>query len=330
MKIARSLLAAVTTLALSVAATAGAAAQDAYPSRPVTAIVPFAAGGPTDGLARIVAQSLTQKLGQQVLIENVPGAGGTIGSGRVARAEADGYTLLVGHAGTLAANVGLYRKLPYSSVNDFEPIGFMGDVPQILLVKKDLPVQTAAEFFAYAKEHQDEINCGTAGIGSAAHLGGLLLNAALGTKMELVGYKGAGPAMNDLMGGQIDCMVDVTTTAVPQIKAGTVRPLAVLRAQRIAVVPDVPTTAEVGLQNMEANIWNVLLAPKGTPKPVLDRLATALRETMQDPAVKERLAQLGVELPTQTQTTPAEIRAYIQAEVDRWLPVIKAAGVSAD
>jgi tripartite-type tricarboxylate transporter receptor subunit TctC len=330
MKIARSLLAAVTTLALSVAATAGAAAQDAYPSRPVTAIVPFAAGGPTDGLARIVAQSLTQKLGQQVLIENVPGAGGTIGSGRVARADADGYTLLVGHAGTLAANVGLYKKLPYSSVDDFEPIGFMGDVPQILLVEKDLPVQTAAEFFAYAKEHQDEINCGTAGVGSAAHLGGLLLNAALGTKMELVSYKGAGPAMNDLMGGQIDCMVDVTTTAVPQIKAGTVRPLAVLRAQRIAVVPDVPTTAEVGLQNMEANIWNVLLAPKGTPQPVLDRLATALRATMQNPAVQERLAQLGVELPSQTQATPAEIRAYIQAEVDRWLPVIKAAGVSAD
>ena len=292
--------------------------------------MPFAAGGPTDGLARIVAQCLTQKLGQQVLIENVPGAGGTIGSGRVARAEPDGYTLLVGHAGTLAANVGLYKKLPYSSVDDFEPIGFMGDVPQILLVKKDLPVQTAAEFFTYAKEHQDEINCGTAGVGSAAHLGGLLLNAALGTKMELVSYKGAGPAMNDLMGGQIDCMVDVTTTAVPQIKAGTVRPLAVLRAQRIAVVPDVPTTAEVGLQNMEANIWNVLLAPKGTPQPVLDRLATALRETMQDPAVQERLAQLGVELPTQTQATPAEIRAYIQAEVDRWLPVIKAAGVSAD
>jgi tripartite-type tricarboxylate transporter receptor subunit TctC len=330
MKIVSSLLAAATTLALSVAAPAGAGAQDAYPTRPVTAIVPFAAGGPTDGLARIVAQSLTEKLSQQVLVENAPGAGGTIGSGRAARADADGYTLLVGHAGTLAANVGLYRKLPYDSVNDFEPIGFMGDVPQILLVKKDLPVQTAAEFIAYAKEHQDELNCGTAGIGSAAHLGGLLLNAALGTEIELVGYKGAGPAMNDLVGGQIDCMVDVTTTAVPQIKASTVRPLAVLRAQRIAVVPDVPTTAEVGLQNMEANIWNVLLAPKGTPQPVLDHLAAALRETMQDPTVKERLAQLGVELPTQKEATPAEIRAYIQAEVDRWLPVIKAAGVSAD
>jgi tripartite-type tricarboxylate transporter receptor subunit TctC len=253
MKNASSLLAAVTTLALSVAAPAGAGAQDAYPTEPVTVIVPFAAGGPTDGLARIVAQSLTEKLGQQVLVENAPGAGGTIGSGRAARAEPDGYTLLVGHAGTLAANVGLYKKLPYSSVDDFEPIGFMGDVPQILLVKKDLPVQTAAEFITYAKEHQDELNCGTAGTGSAAHLGGLLLNAALGTQIQLVGYKGAGPAMTDLMGGQIDCMVDVTTTAVPQIKAGTVRPLAVLRAQRIAVVPDVPTTAEVGLQNMEAN-----------------------------------------------------------------------------
>ena len=227
LKIASSFLAATAALAVTVADPAGTSAQEAYPSRPVTAVVPFAAGGPTDGLARIVAQGLTQRLGQQVLVENVPGAGGTIGSGRTARAEPDGYTLLVGHAGTLAANVGLYKKLPYDAVNDFEPIGFMGDVPQILLVRNDLPVQTAAEFIAYAKEHQNELNCGTAGVGSAAHLGGLLLNAALGTDLQRSSYKGAGPAMNDLMGGQIDCMVDVTTTAVPQIKAGMVRPLAV-------------------------------------------------------------------------------------------------------
>ena len=330
LKMTSSSLVAIAAFAMSVTNPASANAQEAYPSRPITAVVPFSAGGPTDGLARIVAQGLTEKLGQQVLVENVPGAGGTIGSGRTARAEPDGYTLLVGHAGTLAANVGLYKKLPYDAVNDFEPIGFMGDVPQILLVRKDLPVQTAAEFITYAKEHQNELNCGTAGVGSAAHLGGLLLNAALGTNIELVSYKGAGPAMNDLMGGQIDCMVDVTTTAVPQIKADTVRPLAVLRAQRIDVVPEVPTTAEVGLNNMEANIWNVLLAPKGTPQPVLDRLTTALHETMEDPAVRERLAKLGVQPPSETQVTPVEIKAFIQADIDRWLPIIKTAGASAD
>lgn len=330
LKMTSSSLVAIAAFAMSVANSAGTSAQEIYPSRPITAVVPFSAGGPTDGLARIVAQGLTEKLGQQVLVENIPGAGGTIGSGRTARAEPDGYTLLVGHAGTLAANVGLYKKLPYDAVNDFEPIGFMGDVPQILLVRKDLPVQTAAEFFTYAKEHQDELNCGTAGVGSAAHLGGLLLNAALGTNIELVSYKGAGPAMNDLMGGQIDCMVDVTTTAVPQIKADTVRPLAVLRAQRIDVVPEVPTMAEVGLNNMEANIWNVLLAPKGTPQPVLDRLTTALHETMDNPAVRERLAKLGVQPPSETQATSAEIKSFIQADIDRWLPIIKTAGASAD
>ena len=330
LKIASSFLAATAALAVTVAdppvpvrrrRTRAGPSPPSCPSRPADRPMALHASWP---------KALTQKLGQQVLVENIPGAGGTIGSGRTARAEPDGYTLLVGHAGTLAANVGLYKKLPYDAVNDFEPIGFMGDVPQILLVRNDLPVQTAAEFITYAKEHQNELNCGTAGVGSAAHLGGLLLNAALGTDLQLVSYKGAGPAMNDLMGGQIDCMVDVTTTAVPQIKAGTVRPLAVLRAERIDVVPEVPTTAEVGLSNMEANIWNVLLAPKGTPQPVLDRLTTALHETMQDPAVRERLAKLGVEPPAQTQATPAEIKTYIQADIDRWLPIIKAAGASAD
>ena len=169
------------SLAVTIAPSTGSYAQDAYPDRPVTMIVPFAAGGPTDALARIVAQGLTEKLGQQVLVENVPGAGGTIGSGRAARAEADGYTLLVGHAGTLAANVGLYKKLPYDVVEDFDPVGFMGDVPQILIVKKDFPAQTAAEFYAYVKEHDAELTAGTAGVGSASHLGGLLLNSALGT-----------------------------------------------------------------------------------------------------------------------------------------------------
>ena len=318
------------SLAVTIAPSTGSYAQDAYPDRPVTMIVPFAAGGPTDALARIVAQGLTEKLGQQVLVENVPGAGGTIGSGRAARAEADGYTLLVGHAGTLAANVGLYKKLPYDVVEDFNPVGFMGDVPEILIVKKDFPAQTAAEFYAYVKEHDAELTAGAAGVGSASHLGGLLLNSALGTDVELVGYKGAGPAMNDLVGGHIDYMIDVSTTALPQIAAGTVRPLAVLRAERIAAQPDVPTMAETGLPNMEANIWNLLLAPNGTPQPVVDRLSGGLHEVTQDPTVQQQFAQLGIVPPT-AETTPApQIEEFVQTETDRWQGVIKAAGVSAD
>jgi tripartite-type tricarboxylate transporter receptor subunit TctC len=206
----------------------------------------------------------------------------------------------------------------------------MGDVPQILIVRKDFPAQTAGEFYEYVKAHQDELTAGTAGIGSASHLGGMLLNAALGTNVELVGYKGAGPAMNDLVGGHIDFMIDVSTTALPQIKAGTVRPLAVLRAQRIAALPDVPTTAETGLENMEANIWNLLLAPKGTPQPVVDRLTSTLDEVTRDPAVQEKLAQLGVEPSGQDNMSGPQIEEFVQAETDRWRSVIEAAGVSAN
>ena len=321
---------AAATLALVSSVVAPSVAQESYPDRPVSMIVPFAAGGPTDALARIIAQGLTDKLGQQVLVENLPGAGGTIGSGRAARAEPDGYTLLVGHAGTLAANVSLYKKLPYQVVEDFDPIGFMGDVPQVLIVKKDFPAQDAAEFYAYVKQHDSELTAGTAGVGSASHLGGLLLNSALGTDVELVGYKGAGPAMNDLVGGHIDYMIDVTTTALPQITAGTVQPLAVLRAERIAALPDVPTMAETGLAGMEANIWNLLLVPAGTPQPIVDRLSGALGEVTLDPAVQQKFAQLGV-VPPGTEKMPApEIKNFVQTEADRWEEVIKAAGVSAD
>lgn len=315
------------TLAFAMTMGAPSKAQDAYPDRPVSVIVPFAACGPTDALARIVAQGLTEKLGQQVFVENLPGAGGTIGSGR---AEPDGYTLLVGHAGTLAANVALYKKLPYHVVEDFEPIGFMGDVPQILVVKNDLPAETAAQFYAYVTEHDTELTAGTAGIGSAAHLGGLLRNSALGTKVELVSYKGAGPAMNDLVGGHIDYMIDVSTTALPQIAVGTVRPLAVLRSERIAALPDVPTTAETGLANMEANIWNLLLAPNGTPQPMVDRLTGVLHDVTQDPAVQERFAQLGIVPPGPDNTPAPQIEEFAQTETARWQGMIKAAGVSAD
>ena len=316
------------SLAVTIAPSTGSYAQDAYPDRPVTMIVPFAAGGPTDALARIVAQGLTEKLGQQVLVENVPGAGGP--SAQVAqRARRPTATRCWCDAGTLAANVGLYRKLPYDVVADFDPVGFMGDVPQILIVKKDFPAQTAAEFYAYVKEHDAELTAGTAGVGSASHLGGLLLNW-LGTDVELVGYKGAGPAMNDLVGGHIDYMIDVSTTALPQIAASTVRPLAVLRVERIAALPDVPTMVETGLQNMEANIWNLLLAPKGTPQPIVERLTGVLHDVTQDPAVQGKFAQLGIVPPGPDNLPAPQIEAFVEMETARWQGVIKAAGVSAD
>jgi tripartite-type tricarboxylate transporter receptor subunit TctC len=331
-KIVSLFAAAMAALTATIAVPVGTGAQEAYPTRPITLVVPFPPGGPLDSLARILAGAMTPDLGQQVIVENVAGAGGTIGSGRVARAEADGYTLLGGHAGTLAANVSLYKKLRYDAVEDFEPIGFMGDVPQILIVRKDFPAQTAGEFFEYVREHQADLTCGTGGVGSAPHLGGLLLNAALGTDVRLVNYKGAAPAMTDLIGGHIDYMIDASTTVVPQVKAGTVRPLAVLSGQRIAALPDVPTMAEAGLENMEADIWHVLLAPKGTPKPVVDRLGTALRTALQDGSVRERLAELGIQPPNPDENTMTseDISAFIHAEIERWRPVIQAAGVSAD
>jgi tripartite-type tricarboxylate transporter receptor subunit TctC len=329
-KIASSFIAVVVAFAAVVATPAGPNAQEAYPTRPITIVVPFPAGGPLDSLARILAHTMTPDLGQQVIVENVAGAGGTIGSGRVARAEPDGYTLLGGHAGTLAANVGLYKKLPYDAVNGFEPIGFMGNVPQILIVGKDFPAQTAAEFFKYVRENQASLTCGTGGVGSAPHLGGLLLNAALGTNVQLVNYKGAAPAMTDLIGGHIDYMIDASTTVVPQVKADKVRPLAVLSEQRIAALPDVPTMAEAGLKNMEAEIWHVLLAPKGTPKPIVDRLGTALHVALQDSNVREQLAALGIEPPSEDGMTSEDIRVFVKTEIERWGPVIQSAGVSAD
>jgi tripartite-type tricarboxylate transporter receptor subunit TctC len=273
---------------------------------------------------------MTPKLGQQVIIENVAGAGGTIGMGRAARAEPDGYTLLGGHAGGLAANVSLYKQLPYDAVGDFEPIGFMGDVPQILIVNKNFPAQSAEEFFGYVRKNQNELTCGTGGIGSAPHLGGLLLNAALGTDVRLVNYKGAAPAMNDLIGGHIDYMIDASTTVVPQVKAGTVRPLAVLSEQRIAALPDVPTMAEAGLKNVQADIWHVLLAPKGTPKPILDRLGVVLHGVLQDASVREQLTKLGIQPSGRDDMTSEGIKTFIHTEIERWRPVIKAAGISAE
>lgn len=324
------------TKTLCAAAIAGCAAfaplsaQADYPDRPITLIVPFAAGGPTDAIARLVAKGMSENLKQTIVIENIGGAGGTLGSARAAKSKPDGYTLLIGHAGTHAASVGLYTKLPYDPVASYEFIGEMGDAPQILVVNKALPVTDLKGFIAYVKAKNKELNFGTAGVGSASYLGGVMLNSALGTDVQPVHYRGAGPAMNDVIGGQIQYMVDVSTTALPQIRGNTVRAITVLRSTRIAALPDVPATPEEGMPGLDFSVWNVLLAPAGTPRPIIDRLNVALRETLKDPALIDRLAELGIELPDDARRTPEGARAHVAAEIQKWVPVVKATGVTLD
>ena len=307
-----------------------AQAQPAYPTRPITMIVPFAAGGPTDGLARLVAQAMSTDLGQQIVVENVGGAGGTVGSARATKATPDGYTLLFGHAGTHAASVGLYKKLPYDPVNDYEHIGEAGDAPQILIVKKDLPVSNLKEFVDYVKANQDKMNFGTAGVGSASHLGGVMLNVALGTNVKAVNYRGAGPAMNDLLAGTLDYMIDVSTTALPQIQGGTVKPIAVMRTKRISALPDLAASPEGGVAGLDFSVWNVIMAPKGTPRPIVDRLNLALRNGLKDEKVSARLTELAIELPDEARLSPEGAKAHVKAEIEKWVPALKSAGVSLD
>ena len=320
----------VAALAGTVLLGATATQAQTYPTRPITMIVPFAAGGPTDGLARLVAQAMSTDLGQQIVVENVGGAGGTVGSARATKATPDGYTLLFGHAGTHAASVGLYKKLPYDPVNDYEHIGEAGDAPQILIVKKDLPVSNLQEFVAYVKANQDKMNFGTAGVGSASHLGGVMLNVALGTNVKAVNYRGAGPAMNDLLAGTLDYMIDVSTTALPQIQGGTVKPIAVMRTKRISALPDLAASPEGGVAGLDFSVWNVIMAPKGTPRPIVDRLNLALRNGLKDEKVRARLTELAIELPDEARLSPEGAKAHVKAEIEKWVPALKSAGVSLD
>jgi tripartite-type tricarboxylate transporter receptor subunit TctC len=305
-----------------------ASAQSAYPERPITLIIPFAAGGPSDVLGRHVADAMSKNLGQRIVVENVGGAGGTIGSSRGARATADGYTILLGHTGTHAANVGLYKKLPYDAEKDFESIGSVGDQPQFLVVKKSLPIRNFQELAAYLKA--TPATYGTAGVGSATHLGGLLVNAALGTNATPVAYKSSGPAMTDLIAGHIDFLIDVSSTALPQIRSGTVTPVAVLRTERVPSAPEVPGAKDLGLPSLDSSIWTVFLAPAGTPKPIVERLNHSLRTALEDSEVKGKLVQLGVEPPEASRMSPDGTRAYIASEIKRWLPIIQKSGVSLD
>jgi tripartite-type tricarboxylate transporter receptor subunit TctC len=305
------------------------AQADDYPSKVITMIVPFAAGGPTDTVARLISQSMGTTLKQQVIVENVGGAGGTLGAGRVARSPADGYTIFLHHIGHSTAP-SLYHKLPYNAIDDFEPIGLVTDVPMTIVARKDFPPTDMKELLAYIRANKDKVTYANAGVGSASHLCGMLFMTALQTELTTVPYKGTGPAMNDLLGGQVDFMCDQTTNTTGQIKGGKIKVYGVTTKSRVPTLPDVPTLSEAGLPGFEVAVWHGLYAPKGTPQPIVDKLSQALQQALSDPMVKQRFADLGTEPVSQDRARPEALRAHLKAEIEKWAPIIKKAGVYAD
>lgn len=316
----RALLAA----AFAVVAAGAAEAQSDYPKRNITMIVPFAAGGPTDVVARIVSEHMSKTLGQTILIENVVGAGGTTGATRAMRATNDGYTVIMGHMGTHAAAVALYANLAYKPDVDFEPVGLAAGTPILILAKKDFPAKDLKEFVAYVKANNAQLNMAHAGVGSVSHTTCLLLSSILQVKPIAVPFQGTGPAMNALVGGQVDYMCDQIVNAVPQIQGGTIRAYAIGTPERSPVLPDVPTTTEAGLQQYQASAWNAVFAPKGTPKEIVQKLAAALDKALDDPAVRKRLLDLGSDIPGKDRRGSQALGTLVKSEIEKWTPIIKA------
>jgi tripartite-type tricarboxylate transporter receptor subunit TctC len=310
-------------------AMAGSVFAQAYPTKPITMIVPFAAGGPTDTLGRNLALAMTKILKQTVIIENVGGAGGTIGVNRVAKASHDGYTVLLHHIGMSTAPA-LYRTLPYKTLEDFEYIGLVADVPMTVIARGNFPAKDFKEFLTYIKANKDKVTYANAGLGAASHLCGMLFMSAIQTDFTTVPYKGTAPAMNDLLGGQVDFMCDQTTNTTGQIQGGKVKAFGVTTKTRVASLKDIPTLDEQGLKGFEVAVWHGVYAPKGTPKPVLDKLVATLQQALLDPDLKSNLAKLGTEPVAQKDATPEALRNQLKAEVDKWGPLIKKAGVYAD
>jgi len=303
---------------------AGPALAQTYPARPITVIVPFAAGGPTDVVTRLLGQAMSQSLGQQIVAENVGGASGTVGAARAARAAADGYTLFL-HNISHATAPALYEKLPYDPIADFEPVGLIVDVPQAIVSKNGLPARTLAELVAYLKADSARVNLAHAGRGSGSHLCALLFMDATGTTLAQIAYKGTGPAITDLMGGQVDVMCDQVSNTGGQIKGGTIRGYCVTTKATVASLPDVPPCADVGFPGFQASVWHGLYAPRGTPQPVLAKIGEALKVALRDATVRARLADLGAQPVPESDVNPAALRAHLKAEIDRWAAVIKAA-----
>jgi tripartite-type tricarboxylate transporter receptor subunit TctC len=320
-----------TTLWIAVAAvtaiSAPACAQK-YPDRPVTMVIPFAAGGPTDVLGRVVAQRMGEVLGQQVVVENVGGAGGMTGSARVANAAPDGYNFVIGTVGTHAQGQTLYKRPLYSSVTDFTPVALIASVPIVLITRKDLPVSNFKEFVAYTKENQKKMQFGSAGAGSATHLGCVLLNYVIGVDVTHIPYRGTGPAMQDLQGGRIDYLCEVTSTAKPQIDGGSVKGVAILDTKRSAALPNLPTAAEQGgSDKLVAYTWNAIYLPKGAPAAVVKTLHDAALAAMHTDSVRKRLEGLGAEIVSDDRATPEYLGQFTKSEIEKWAAPIKASGV---
>jgi tripartite-type tricarboxylate transporter receptor subunit TctC len=300
-----------------------------FPSRPITLVVPFSAGGPGDVIARLLGTSMSATLKQAVVIENVVGAGGTLGTNRVAKAAPDGYTLLLMHVGQATAPA-LYAKLPFDPVGDFAPVGLVTDVPMILVARPDYPPRDLKELVAYVRERGDKVLFAHSGIGSAAHLCALVFMNATGATMTLVPYKGGGPALNDVMGGHIDFYCDPATGPTPLIQAGKLKSYGVTTGSRLATLPDLPTTAEAGFPRIDVSTWYGLYAPRGTPKPIIEKLTSALQAALADPTVVSRFAELIMTPVSRDRATPEALDAFLKAEVAKWAPIIREAGVRAD
>ena len=316
-------------LSLATSFTAIPAFAQPYPAKPITLVVPFAAGGPTDTVARSLGAAMTKLLGQTVVVENRVGAGGTIAPAQVARATPDGYTFLIHHNG-MATAPSLYRKLPYDPLKDFEYVSQVIDVPMTLVGRKDLPAKDFAELRAWIKTNGDKVNLAHAGLGAVSHLCGMLLRQALGAELTSVPYQGTGPAMTALLGGQVDLLCDQTTSTTQYIKAGSVKLYGVTTAQRLKTLPEAPTLAEQGLKGFEVVVWHGIYAPKGTPKEAIDKFGASLKEALKDPTVAQRLDELGAVVVPEAKQSPAGLKTWLAQETARYAPVIKAAGQFAD
>ncbi len=316
----------VVTAAL-LALTGTISAQDWPSARVITMIIPFAAGGGVDASGRIQAQRMGELLGQTIIVENVGAGAGTVGSQRVAKGTPDGYTMLMGNTGTHAYSQGLRKNPPYNSVTDFAPVGLVTESPRILLARKDLPVKNLQEFVAYVKKNQDKMQFGSAGVGSGTHLPCELFNSVIGVKVTHIPYKGAGPVMQDLIGGRIDYMCDTIQTGAAQASAGTVKGIAVMSPRRVPIIPDLATTGEQGLKGVEATVWNGYFFPKGTPDAIVRRMNKVMNTMIEEPAMRKRLEELGLEILPPEQRTPEYLAKYLAEEVERWKKVVVSAGI---
>jgi tripartite-type tricarboxylate transporter receptor subunit TctC len=300
-----------------------------FPSRPITIIVPFSAGGPSDAMARILAERMKVSLGEQVLVENVTGAGGSVGVGRAVRSSADGYTISFGHLGTHVANGAIY-KLGYDLVTDLEPVALLPSNPMIIVSKKDVPAKSLKEFIAWLKAQPAPPTAGTAGAGSGSHIAGLYFENVAGVKLQYVPYRGTGPAMNDLVAGQIDLIVDQTSNSIGQVRAGNIRAYAITDSKRVESASDIPTVDEAGLPGFHMTLWSGLWVPKGTPKDVVAKLNAAAVDALNDPAVRKQLENLGLQMPPKDKLAPEALGIWQKAEIAKWWPMIKAANVKVD